>query len=244
MQIQAASAYAALSSLNFSPHSKQASAFAATASSTASAATFTDMTTISQTARDLFAAQSYAATTSGNGATAIFETDQGPKNLDIDAYFTPSTNTCKSLSTLPPLLLPNQNNIDALTKHISATFPQFLAQNNIPSTPASITYDSNGQIVLPEDYAYAAQFKQALLNNPTMARELSTVHALASHLTEMKKSIPFQEEYAAAATQAEANAVVAKYSYLFSGNPHYDIIALHFSANGSLSLTADGKPLS
>ncbi|MCX7172942.1 MAG: hypothetical protein NT159_03220 [Proteobacteria bacterium] len=77
-----------------------------------------------------------------------------------------------------------------------------------------------------------------------MARELSTVNALASHVAEMKKLAPFQQEYAAATTQAEADAIVAKYSYLFSGAHHHDTIALQFSANGSLSLTADGKPLS
>lgn len=77
-----------------------------------------------------------------------------------------------------------------------------------------------------------------------MARELSTVNALTSNLVEMKKSIPFQQEYAATTMQAEANALVAKYSYLFSGNHHYDTIALQFSASGSLSLSADGKPLS
>ena len=243
MQIQSASACAALSLQDISPRHKPASAVAA-ASSTAAVASFADAVANSQAARGSRAAQPDAAATAGNAATAVFETDQGSKNLNIDAYFSPATGTGASLSSLPPLLLPNQNNIDALARHISASFPQFLTQNHIPSAPSSITYDSNGQIQLPPDYAYAAQFKQALERNPALARELSTVHALASHLVEMRKAIPFQQEYAAAATQAEADAVVAKYSYLFSGNHHYDIIVLQFSARGSLSLTDDGKPLS
>lgn len=237
MQIQSAGAYSASSPLNVSSRQKQTSAVV-------TAATSADRTTISQAARDLLAAQSGSNAPAGSSATAVFDTDQGSMALNIDAYFTPKTNTSGSLSSLPPLLLPTQKNIDALTSHISATFPQFLAQNNIPFAPSSITYDREGKVQLPADYPYASEFKQALESNPTMARELSTVNALTSHLVEMKKSIPFQQEYAAATTQAEVDAVVAKYSYLFSANRHYDTIALQFSANGSLTLTADGKPVS
>lgn len=207
-------------------------------------AAITNKTTISHAARDIHSAEFNSAATSKSEATAIFETDQGSKNLNIDSYFAPSANASGSMFTLPPLLLPNQKNIDALSSHISAIFPQFLAQNNIPSAPSSITYDSAGKIKLPPDYPYASEFKQALANNPAMARELSTVSALTSHLVEMKKVAPFQQEYSAAVTQAEIDAIVAKYSHLLSSNHHYDTIALHFSANGSLKLTADGKPVS
>lgn len=244
MQIQSASAYSASSLLNIASRQKQASAIAATASSTASAATSSDRTTISQAARNLLAAQSKPVASSEGGAKAVFDTDKGSVALNIDDYFSPHANTDGSLASLPPLLLPTQKNVDALTSHISATFPQFLKQNNIPYAPSSITYDDAGKIQLPPDYPYAAEFKQALANNPVMGRELSTVNALTSHLVEMKKSIPFQQEYAAATSQAEADAVVAKYSYLFSGNRHYSTIALHFTASGCLTLTADGKQLS
>jgi hypothetical protein len=198
-------------------------------------------TTISTEARELSATQSNSSTPSGNNATADFDTAQGLKKLNIDNYFTPGTHTDEFLFQLPPLLLPSQKNIDALTKHISATLPRFLAENNIPSAPASVTYNNEGKIQLPSDYHYASEFKQALANNPTIARELSTVSALNSHVVEMKKATPFQTEYAATTTPAEASAVVAKYSYLFSGNHHYDTIVLHFSPSGSLSLTSDGE---
>ena len=76
-----------------------------------------------------------------------------------------------------------------------------------------------------------------------MDGELRTVNALASHLAEMKKTMPFQREYAAATTQSATEAVVAKYSYLFSDNRHYDNITLNFTKNGLLSITADGKSI-
>lgn len=246
MQIQSASTYAAASLLNVASRPQQAAAIAALAGSAAtaaSAATSADTATISQAARDLLAAQAKPAASSGADATAVYDTDQGAMSLNIDEYFTPHANTGGGLSSLPPLLLPSQKNVDALTSHISATFPRFLKQNNIPFAPASITYDREGKVQLPPDYPYAAELKQALADNPTMARELSTVNALTSHLVEMKKSIPFQEEYAAATSQAAADAVVAKYSYLFSNNRQYATIALQFSASGSLSMTADGKPV-
>jgi hypothetical protein len=245
MKIQSSAAYTAYSSLNISPHQKQAPADV-TVDSSASGATISDTVSISQAARNNLADKSNSAEASGNSATAVFDTDQGAKNLDIDAFFSPGggASGAQSLSqALPPLLLPSKNNIDVLTNHISVTFPQFLARNNIPSAPSSITYDNQGQIQLPSDYAYASEFKQALADNPTMSRELSTVNALTSHFVEMQKSVPFQQEYAAA-TQAEIDAVVARYSYLFSDNHDYDTIALQFSPSGSLSLTHDGKPLS
>jgi len=235
MQIQSTSAYSAMSSL-FPARSKEPAATAA--SPAAAAATAADRTTISQAARELFAAQAKPAAKSESGATAMLDTSQGP--MTVEDYFTPPSGGYR---TLPPLLLPNPKTIDALSSHISATLPGFLAENNIPSPPSSITYDTEGKMQLPADYAYAAEFKQALENNPKMERELRTVNALTSHLVEMKKVAPFNEEYAAATSQAEADTVVAKYRYLFSGNHHYDTIALQFSASGELSLTADGKPI-
>ncbi len=180
---------------------------------------------------------------SGSAAdTADFDTSQGRMNLNIDAYFVPDTNTY-SRNNLPPLLLPSPNNIKALAKHISSAMPQFLKQNNIPSAPSTITYDTEGKMQLPADYPYAAEFKQALDKNPAMERELRTVNALSSHYAEMLKAAPFQKEYAAASSTAEQAAVVQKYSWLFSQNRHYSDIALHFSTNGTLSMTADDQPL-
>lgn len=209
-------------------------------------ANISDTVSISQAAQNYHADRSNSAAASGNSAGSVFDTDQGSKNLNIDAYFSPGgcTNGASSLfQTLPPLLLPTQNNIKALTEHISATLPQFLAENNIPSAPSNITYDQEGQIQLHANYPYAEEFKLALANSPTMARELQTVHALSSHFAEMEKSYPFHQEYAAVATQAEVRAVVAKYSYLFDDNRRYSTIALNFSGNGDISITADGEPL-
>lgn len=234
MQISPASAYTTLSQLNFPSRPNPTPPAASHADPTA---TIAARISISQSARDLLAAQTGTAS-----ATATFDTDKGSQELDIDAYFTPPGSQGVNLDNVP-LLLPSQRNIDALSSHISASLPGVLARNNIPYPPASITYDNEGKMQLPADYPYAAEFTQALKDSPALDREMHAVNALTSHLVEMKKVMPFHEEYAAAGSQAEANAVVAKYRHLFSGNRHYETIALHFSKEGALSLTADGKPV-
>lgn len=147
-----------------------------------------------------------------------------------------------SLLSSQALLIPSQTNIDALQKRISSALPEFLAQNNIPLAPEAITYDTAGKPQFPPDYPYAAQFQQALEKEPTMARDLGTVNALASHFAEMQKSIPFQQAYAAA-TPATAGAVIAQYNHLFSGHQNPAVISLQFSPQYQLNVAADGKPL-
>ncbi|MEZ5628644.1 MAG: hypothetical protein R3E34_14155 [Rhodocyclaceae bacterium] len=206
------------------------------------AANLAQRVSISPAARGLLAAESAQSASSGGGATAVFDTTRGAVDLDIDAYFTPPGSADRGTYTLPPLLLPSQNNIDALRRHISAAMPEFLARNGIPFGPSSMTYDSAGKVQLPADYPYTDEFTAALEGNPAMARELQTVNALTSTLVELRKSLPFVQEYAAA-SPAEAGAVVARYSQLFSGSRTYDTIALGFSADGRLSLTANGEPV-
>lgn len=237
MQIRPADAYSAFSLLTSATQRKPTAALAGSASSTGQAASSADQASISQAARSRLAAESEETA----GAKAVYGTDQGAQSLDIDAYFTPPAG---GYLTLPPLLMPSQRNIDALSSHISAALPKLLADNGIPSAPASITYDGAGKMQLPADYPYAEKFRQALEGNPAMERELRTVNALASHMVEINKSIPFQQEYAAASSQAEVDAVVAKYAHLFSGNRISSAIALEFSARGRLTVTADGKAIS
>ena len=198
---------------------------AATATTSSSSTTVN----ISQAARDRL-------------ATQTFDTNHGATEINLDTYFTPPGSQGVDIDTVP-LLMPTQQNIAALAKDVSAKMPGFLSAHGIPSAPASVTYDNMGQIQLPADYPYADAFKQALADQPSMERELRTTAALTSSMVEMNKSMPFQQEYLAANSRAEADAVVAKYSYLFSNNQHADLIALNFAANGALSLTHDGQAL-
>ncbi len=197
-----------------------------------------DRTTISAAAH---AAQAKEDNVKSAHNSALLQTNQGEMMLNIEAYFSPHQ-SAEPTFQLPPLLLPSQQNVDNLSHHISMVFPDFLADHNIPSAPDKVTYDTEGKMQLPADYPYAQELKDALAESPSMARVLSTVNALTSHVVEMKKSIPFQEEYAATSSKAQANAVIDKYSHLFWGNRSNDTIALTFSNDGLLTMTANGKP--
>lgn len=200
------------------------------------AARTSDTVSISRAARELSAAQNKSVEQASTGVTAMLDTSQGP--MSVDGYFSPPSG---GFATLPPILLPNPKTVDTLSHHISSMLPQFLAENNIPTPPSSITYGDDGVMQLPADYAYADEFKRALDNNPKVEVELRTVNALTSHLVEMRKADPFSREYATATSETEAEAVDAKYRYLSSGTQHHDTIALNFAENGSLTLTADGE---
>lgn len=192
---------------------------------------------ISQAARDRLAAETNAAAAT---STARFDTSQGTVDIDIEAYFTPPPG---GFAELPPLMLPSPANIQALSDYVSKKMPAFLAANGIPSPPASIEYDTRGEIQLPADYPYGEQFKAALANEPALARSMQTAAALTSHYVEIQKAVPFQEEYAAASSAAEVDAVLAKYAWLFNDNRPTAQIALQFSADGTMQLSADGEML-
>lgn len=242
MLVQRASAYTAASAASLTPTSRQNPAALSRQNPATTPANSADTVSISQEALDLLASHTRSSAAAGKGVTAEFDTNQGSMSLDIDAYFTPPGSEGVDLDTMP-LLMPSQKNIDALTRHISAKMSGFLSNNGIPTPPDSVTYDSAGKIRLPADYPYADAFRQALAKDPVMERELSTSAALTSQMIEMKKSLPFQQEYATASSKAEIDAIVAKYSDLFSDNQHVDTIALNFAVNGALTITHDGKSL-
>lgn len=179
------------------------------------------------------------------GGRAEFDTDRGRREIDIGQYFSGQRQHQGEQVTLrdslPPLLLPTQRNIDALSAHLGETLPRFLADNQIPTAPASLRYDGAGKLQLPADYPYARELQNALQKNPAMARELSTLNALASQVGQLNRLIPFNQEYAAARTPGEAAAVVAKYSDLFSERRQPVDTELVLSPDGKPSMRGDGQ---
>ena len=219
---------------------------ASTAQSVSDIAQSNVSTTVSISPEARAAAASLAAnnTPATPSNTVMLNTSDGEKNIDIDAYFNPSASAAgwSDGKSLPPLLLPSAENINALAKDASSRLKAFLAANNIPSAPSSISYDENGQIQLPTDYQYSDQLKQALKDNPALERELSTVNALTSQLVSMHGSAAFSNEYSKATTKAEAAAILAKYHSLFDGTQHQYKITLGFDESGNIAPLADGQP--
>lgn len=148
-----------------------------------------------------------------------------------------------NLIDMAPLRMPNAEDISALSSFVSNKFNQFLSENGIPKAPETIRFDDHGQMVLPDDYPYGEELKGALANNPGMERALRDLNGMSSQFAEIQKLKPYLDEVAGATTQAEADAIVAKYMHLFDQNRPASQIALRFSDNGELAVTADGTPL-
>lgn len=198
----------------------------------AAAAVSADTAHISQAARDLIAAEQGRGSTGGETRNPRLETNLGAMDVDLDAYFAPPDGSFDPDST--PLLLPGAGNVAALSAHVSAWMPGFLAEHGIPEAPASISYDSAGRMQLPADYPYAEAFSRAVAENPVMARQLSTTAALASVTADMEKSLAFQREYRAAGSAAEIAAVLARHAYLFADDRYSAPATLNFGAGGKL----------
>lgn len=174
------------------------------------------------------------------------ETDQGPLEIDIDAYFDPRTAPTYKTSpvhALPPLLIPSGENLKALSDHASAKFQSALQAYSIPQAPAQITFDNQGQMQIPEEYAHKQELKALFEQEPGLERELRTMNALASHTVAIMHSVAFSQEYQMANSKAAIDAVLAKYDYLFQNKRPEAQMALNFSADGLLQITADGVPL-
>lgn len=168
------------------------------------------------------------------------DTSHGKKTINIEDYFNPQSGVVSLEDT--PLLLPSPMNIEALAKHASNKFQKLLEEYNIPKAPSRITFDQYGKMQLPNDYSYSEELKQFFTENPILERQLSTINALTSHFVGMQESIKFNEEYSKAKTQMEVDLILKKYSYLFNSSQQSSNIALLFSADGEMSITADGKP--
>ena len=207
---------------------------------TTAAASGETTVSISSAGRLLAARDAAAAQVAGSGKGVAMQTQLGEMPVDLDAYFSPgfvAANAGKDL----PILLPNQQNLQALSDHLAQTFPRALQAHGIPQAPASISYDRDGQIQLPADYPYAEQLKAALDREPALDRELRTLNSLTEYVGEGVKAAPFERELAGVKTQSELEALVNKYRYLFDQNRNWAQASLSFDANGRPTPLADGK---
>ncbi|MBN3561401.1 hypothetical protein [Aliamphritea spongicola] len=180
---------------------------------------------------------------SASQAVYTMETGAGRKDVDLDRFFNPGSHLKDGVLDTGALLMPNAENVKALQQHISQRFPDFLAANNIPEPPAKIEYDSQGQIVLPADYPYAEQLKEALGQDEEMSRMLSTVNGLSSHLAALQSLQPMHDELDAATSQAEIDSILQRFSHLLNDNARYPEVGLSFSPDGQLQMTTESRPL-
>lgn len=170
----------------------------------------------------------------GSRASYDMNTNHGDQKINLEDYLTPKT-VSASVSLMDiPLLLPTAHNIDTLSTFSEEQFKGLLQQYNIPAPPATIEFDAEGKLVLPTDYPYASELKQAFSDNPGVENALRTTAALASHFAGIMEGAAFRDEMSTARNQADQDRIVQKYSYLFDDNRPAAQIVLAFLEDGSM----------
>jgi hypothetical protein len=163
-------------------------------------------------------------------------TNQGQIEVNLDEYF--SNNTPELTLRLEdiPLILPNAENVGALSHHLSDRMESIFSQNGIPYPPEEIRFDDQGKLQLPEDYPYAEQLESGLDENDGIMRELRTLSAISNHHHAIQDVMEFQQEYANASNPEQIKQVVDKYRYLFDDNRLFDPTVLEFTNNGQIQV--------
>lgn len=181
---------------------------------------------------------------------ALMDTNQtsashGKVNLNLDDFYgaEKSPNNGVTLSKLPPLLYPTANNIKTIQAHASERFQNLLQEFNIPYAPEKITFDHTGQMVIPNNYPYKNQLQEAINQTPGLERELRDLNALSSHYAALQSLEVVHEEISNAKNNWEVGEILKKYkSVIEKASQGFDM-ALKFTPNGELSITADGQGL-
>jgi hypothetical protein len=173
--------------------------------------------------------------TSSDSAIFSMDTNKGKVEMNLDRYFEPKHSSSEPVNLLDvPLLLPTALNIDTLAKYSEQKVKDLMQQYKIPKPPATIEFDQGGQLILPSDYPYSTQLKQAFSENPQVEEALRTTSALASHYAGIMESQPFRDEMSTARSQADRDRIVEKYSYLFEDNRPPIQVILSFLDDGSM----------
>jgi vancomycin resistance protein YoaR len=169
-----------------------------------------------------------------NDSAQKFDTNKGVQDINLNDYFSskPIPGTLSLMDM--PLLLPTQHNIDTLSKYSEKQFKGLMEKYDIPAPPATIEFDSEGQLVLPDDYPYAIQLKQALKESPEVVKALQTTAALASHFAGIMEGQAWRDEMSTARTQADRDRIIEKHSYLFDDNRPAPRIVLAFTEDGDM----------
>lgn len=184
---------------------------------------------------------------------SVFELDLigGTQNRDLDEFYAtdrpqPIEGPINIRSVADTIVLPNAKNVAALSEHASGRVQQLLADFGIPEAPSSITFDQEGNLILPPDYEHAAAFREALEKTPGLERELRDLNAITSQFVGIQRAFEKQQQGDAEKEQQaliEEIKAEAEEKFFRVDTGEHAKIALNFDPDGTLNLSADGAPI-
>lgn len=127
----------------------------------------------------------------------------------------------RGLASLPELMLPNPVTVRQLATDLARMAGKIFREANVPATPPiEFTADANGRLHVGGDRSDKAQIESLLAENPEFERAVRDLGAISSHAIHTQGHAEFSAEYQ---TSDTPQAVVAKYSGLFSGGMRNDV---------------------
>ena len=141
-------------------------------------------------------------------------------------------------------LLPTRANLQASSAALAQSLNAFLAQQGFGlSPPISVSTDPNSlQVTVTGDRPDAQKIADAINNDPALQRQIHNTAALGSRVSAFAQALQFENQWFAADSQSDDDALISKYSALLSGKQQPAQISLTFNGT-SVGVDADGKPL-
>lgn len=189
-------------------------------------------------------AQTYGVAQTSNvsrAASGVKEPDSSGNQDSADTV--QFSSQAKTLAELPPLLLPTRENVQKLSKELSADLKNMFSEAGInPKPDVEFEVDPyTGKVSVKNNRPDAQKIAELIKNNPDIEMKIHNVAALSSHVVAMGPAMEADAAYRAANSEEEVRNVVAKYASVYSGYVKVTDFSLSFDGN-DLQVNADGAP--
>lgn len=141
------------------------------------------------------------------------------------------------------LLLPTRANVAMLASQAGDAINAKLDAAGIPREPGfELAFDdvNSAHVTVKGSRSDAKAIEDLVNGDKELQMTIHNAYALASHIPAIDRAVKFQQEYAAAKTQAEIDAVIGRYSDMFSGHTPAADIGLSFGNDG-LQVSINGE---
>lgn len=193
-----------------------------------------------------YAGNSASKTASGEEAAAPRSSTEvslsGGKRAERLTY---SRSEGSSLLGRAELLLPTRANAAMLAKKAGEAINAKLDAAGIPREPGfevAIDDINSAHVTVKGGRADAQAIEDLINGDQDLQMGIHNAYALASGIPGLERAMAFDQEYRAAQTQAEIDAIIARYSDLFSGFTQAADVRMNFGKDG-LQVAVNGEAI-